>query len=236
MSETSESASKKTKHSTILYSYWRSSCSWRVRLALALKEIPYEYEAVHLFKKEGNTLVQEQLSATYENKNPSREVPTLEIDGLRLAQSLPIIEYLEETRTTGARLLPEGPAERAQVRRVSEMIASNIQPVQNLRVLLHLMGQFQEPSEKQKQKVAWGHHWIEDGFKALEQVLSTTAGTYCVGNDITMADLCLVPQEYNANRFKVDMTQFPIITRINQTLSALAPFVAAHPDAQPDAQ
>lgn len=230
------SAAKRLKNSTILYSYWRSSCSWRVRIALALKEISYDYEAVHLFKKENNVLIQEQHSEEYKKKNPSREVPTLEIDGNCLAQSIPIMEYLEETKTTGARLLPADPALRAQVRRVSEMIASNIQPVQNLRVLQYLMAKFDDPAEKAKEKVAWGHHWIESGFIALEQVLATTAGTYCVGNEVTMADLCLVPQVYNANRFKVDMAQFPTIARIDQALSTLPAFVAAHPDAQPDAQ
>jgi maleylacetoacetate isomerase len=232
----SEPAHKKVKTSTVLYSYWRSSCSWRVRIALALKEQPYEYVAVHLFKKENGKLTQEQLLDEYKSKNPSKEVPILEIDGLRLAQSIPIIEYLDETRSDGVRLLPKEPAKRHVVRRVSEMITSNIQPVQNLRVLLYLMAKFEDPTEKQKEKIAWGHHWIEQGFIALEEVLATTAGTYCVGDDITMADLCLVPQVYNANRFNVDMKQFPIISRIDETLSKLAPFLAAHPDAQPDAE
>jgi maleylacetoacetate isomerase len=225
------SAAKKQKHSTILYSYWRSSCSWRVRIALALKEIPYEYVAIHLLTDGGI-----QHSDDYKLKNPSRELPTLEIDGNRLAQSIPIIEYLEETKTSGARLLSDDSMERATARRIAEMIASNIQPVQNLRVLQYLMAKYDDPAEKTKEKLAWGHHWIEQGFVALEQVLATTAGTYCVGDQVSLADLCLVPQVYNARRFKVDMSQFPIITKIDATLSALPAFVAAHPSAQPDAQ
>jgi len=227
----SSQPTKKQKTSTILYSYWRSSCSWRVRIALSLKEIPYEYVAVHLLTDGGI-----QHSEDYVAKNPSRELPTLQIDGNTLAQSVPIIEYLEETRTSsGARLLPDDPMARASARRIAEMIASNIQPVQNLRVLQYLMAKFEDPTEKTKEKIAWGHHWIESGFVALEAVLAKTSGTYCVGDAVSVADLCLVPQVYNARRFKVDMKQFPIITKIDATLSALPAFVAAHPSVQPDA-
>jgi len=222
---------QKTSSTVTLYSYWRSSCSWRVRIALAMKEIQYDYVAVHLLNNGG-----EQLAENYATKNPSRELPTLEIDGLCLAQSVPIIEYLEETRSNGPHLLPSDPAQRAVVRRVSEIIASGIQPVQNLRVLKYVMAKHEEPAEKTKQKLAWGKHWITDGFVALEAVLADTAGTCCVGDEVTMADCCLVPQVYNANRFGCDMTKFPIITKINEHLCQLSPFIAAHPSKQPDAQ
>ena len=214
--------------------YLSFSCSWRVRIALEMKSIPYEYHAVHLVKDGG-----QQHSASYKTLNPSREVPTLEIDGKILAQSLAIIEYLEETRpesVSGVRLLPEDAGERANVRRVSDMIASSIQAVQNLRVLQYVMGMYENPEEKTKQKLEWGRHWIASGFEALETVLESTSGTYCVGDTVSMADCCLVPQVYNARRFKVDMSKFPIICRIESELAKIPAFQRAKLSVQPDAQ
>jgi maleylacetoacetate isomerase len=205
-----------------------------VRIALEIKGIPYEYRAVHLIKDGG-----EQHTDAYRGLNPSRELPTLEIDGKVLAQSLSIIEYLEETRPGGFApdgLLPGDAAKRAAVRRVSDMIASNIQPVQNLRVLQRIMGMFDDPANKQKHKISWGAHWIDAGFEALEAVLEKTAGVYCIGDSLTMADCCLVPQVYNARRFKLDMSKFPVISRIEAALVKLAPFERAKPGAMPDAQ
>jgi maleylacetoacetate isomerase len=213
--------------SPTLYSYWRSSCSWRVRIALELKNIKYDYVPVHLVKNE-------QMSQDYVKLNPSEEVPTLCIDGNVLTQSVSIVEYLEETRPE-IPLLPKDVAKRAQVRAICDIISCGIQPVQNLRVLRKIMGWYDDADEKTKKKMEWGRYWIELGFKGLEKVLSSSAGRYCVGDNITMADLCLVPQVYNANRFKVDMSQFPIISRIDKTLSLNDAFKRAHPSAQPDA-
>ena len=223
----------------VLYSYWRSSCSWRVRIALALKGIDYEYKAIHLVKPTIGAAMQH--ADGYTKLNSSQEVPTLVIDGLTLCQSLPIIEYLDETRSTlaehgGDPLLPKNPAERQKVRRISEIINSGIQSVQNLRVLLKVMAFFDEKEKKQAEKIAWGKYWIDHGFKALEKVLEETSGKYCVGDSVTMADCCLPPQVYNANRFKVDMSQFPNINRIMENLKPLKAFEAAIPSNQPDAQ
>jgi len=203
----------------VLYSYWRSSCSWRVRLALQLKGLKYEYKAVNLLKSE-------QTMEEYTAMNPIQSVPTLVIDGHTLSQSVAIIEYLEETRLNFP-LLPKDPVKRALVRQIVQSVVADIQPVQNLRVLKKV---------GEDKKAEWAKYFIEFGFKAIEKTLNTTSGTYCVGDDITMADICLVPQVYNAGRFNVDMSQFPNIIRINETLSKLAEFQAAHPDSQPDAQ
>ncbi|XP_071962156.1 maleylacetoacetate isomerase-like [Antedon mediterranea] len=201
----------------ILYSYFRSSCSWRVRLALAFKKIEYEYRPVNLLKSE-------QLSEEHKELNPSGQVPALIIDGLTLSQSIAIIEYIEETRPDFP-LLPKEAGQRALVRQVTETITTGIQPIQNLSILKYV------GSEK---KMEWGHYHIDHGFEALEKLLSRTAGTYSVGNTITMADFCLVPQVFNANRFKVDMSKFPIISRVNAALIELPEFKAAHPSKQPD--
>lgn len=174
------------------------------------------------------------MDASYTKMNPSEEVPTLIIDGNTLTQSLAIIEYLEETRS-GVPLLPKDPASRAKVRQICDIVACGIQPVQNLRVLREIMSWYDDADMKTKKKVEWGRHWIALGFEGLEKLLAVTAGRFCVGNDITIADLCLVPQVYNANRFKVDMSSFPIINRICKTLEVMDAFKRAHPDAQPDA-
>ncbi|XP_071833127.1 maleylacetoacetate isomerase-like [Apostichopus japonicus] len=201
----------------VLYSYFRSTCSWRVRIALALKGVQYEYKAVNLLKGE-------QLQDKYHGLTPMAQLPSLEIDGVLMSQSLPIIEYIDETRG-GPSLLPKEPKQKCTVRQVSEMINSGIQPLQNLKILKFIGAE---------RKSEWGHKFIQEGFEALESVLAQTAGKYSVGDDITMADLCLIPQVYNAERFKVDMTAFPTISRINSTLSKHEAFIAAHPTNQPD--
>uniref|UniRef100_A0A7N4PMS4 maleylacetoacetate isomerase n=1 Tax=Sarcophilus harrisii TaxID=9305 RepID=A0A7N4PMS4_SARHA len=177
----------------VLYSYFRSSCSWRVRIALALKGIDYDILPISLIKDGG--------------------------------QQLAIIEYLEETRPTPVRLLPQDPKKRAHVRMISDLIASGIQPLQNLSVLKKV---------GQETQLAWAQAVINSGFGALEHVLQSTAGKYCVGNEISMADLCLVPQVANAERFKVDLSSYPTINRINKTLLTMEAFQVSHPSRQPD--
>uniref|UniRef100_A0A2K5PFK1 maleylacetoacetate isomerase n=1 Tax=Cebus imitator TaxID=2715852 RepID=A0A2K5PFK1_CEBIM len=176
----------------ILYSYFRSSCSWRVRIALALKGIAYETVPVNLIKDGG--------------------------------QQLAIIEYLEETRPT-PRLLPQDPKKRASVRMISDLITSGIQPLQNLSILKKV---------REETQLTWAQNAITSGFNALEQILQSTAGKYCVGDEVTMADLCLVPQVANAERFKVDFTPYPTISCINKRLLALEAFQVSHPCRQPD--
>jgi len=205
----------------VLYSYWRSSCSWRVRIALQYAGIDVDQKAVHLVKDGG-----EQLMDEYSEKNPLQQVPTLLIHGLRLTQSMAIMEYIHDICPNG-NLLPTDPKQRAKVRMVCEMINSGIQPIQNLAVL-------RKHSDEQAERAAWSHYWINKGFIALEKVLSETAGSRCVGDAVSLADCCLVPQVFNANRYSVDMSQFPIISRVNASLETLPEFKAAHPNQQPD--
>eukprot|EP00116_Pleurobrachia_bachei_P007534 sb/3467796/ len=212
-------ADRMTK-SPLLFSYFRSSCSWRVRIALELKQIKYDQKAVHLLNNGG-----EQHSDEYKSLNGMEQVPTLLIDGLSLTQSIPIIEYLEETRPQPNPLLPGDPALRARVRQISEIINSGIQPVQNLSVLQAVGAE---------RKIKWGHDAINKGLLAVEEILKETSGKYCVGDTVTIADLCLIPQVYNATRFKVDMSVMPTITRVVGALEGLPEFRAAHYSRQPD--
>ncbi|XP_073443518.1 maleylacetoacetate isomerase isoform X1 [Dendrobates tinctorius] len=202
----------------LLFSYFRSSCSWRVRIALALKGIEYDLRPVNLIQDGG-----QQRTDEYKRVNPMQQVPALRIDGVTLSQSLAIIEYLEETRPLPP-LLPGDPLKRAQCRMISDHIASGIQPVQNLDVLQRVGDRSLE----------WAQHYITRGFQALELLLRDTAGRYCVSDEVTMADLCLVPQVANADRFQVDMTPFPTISRINRALLQLEAFQISHPSRQPD--
>lgn len=209
-----------------LHSYFRSSASWRVRIALAWKGIEYEYVPVHLVRDGG-----EQHSAAYRALNPLRSVPTLEIDGVVLAESLAIIEYLEETRPNPP-LLPSDPVQRARVRQLAEVVNSGIQPVQNLRVLQKLGRDWNADDAA---RAHWARHWIELGLEALEKLLERHSGTYSVGDDVTVADVCLVPQLYNARRFGVELAPFENVRRIEDALGQLPAFQAAAPDKQPDA-
>ncbi|XP_073465221.1 maleylacetoacetate isomerase isoform X1 [Aquarana catesbeiana] len=202
----------------LLFGYFRSSCTWRVRIALALKGIQYDQQPINLIKDGG-----QQLTDEFKRVNPMLQVPALRIDGVTLSQSLAIIEYLEETRPSPA-LLPRDPVQRARCRMISDHITSGIQPLQNLAVLKKVGDGSQE----------WAQHFITRGFQALEQLLQDTAGRYCVGDEVTMADLCLVPQVANADRFKVDMAPYPTISRINQSLMKLEAFQVSHPSRQPD--
>ncbi|KAI5102337.1 maleylacetoacetate isomerase isoform 2, partial [Silurus meridionalis] len=202
----------------VLHGYFRSSCSWRVRIAFALKGIEYDQVPVNLVKDGG-----QQLTDQYRAVNPMQQVPAVTIDDITLSQSLAIIQYIDETRPL-PRLLPVDPQQRAQVRMISDLIASGIQPLQNLTVL----------EKVGSEKIQWAQHFINKGFKALESILKQTSGTYCFGNEISMADICLAPQVYNAERYKVDLDQYPTIKRINQTLMEIEAFKVSHPSCQPD--
>jgi maleylpyruvate isomerase len=210
-----------------LYSYWRSSCSWRVRIALNLKGLSYTYEAVHLLRDGG-----QQNTEAYQAVSPLRTVPTLEFEegGVvrRLSQSLAILEYLEERYRTPA-LLPADPLLRARARMLSEMVNSGIQPLQNLSVL-----QFVKNELKGDDK-AFAAHWNMRGLAGLEATVKETAGTYCLGETVSLADICLVPQLYASRRFGVDLTPYPTLTRIEAACEKLPAFQAAYPDRQPDA-
>ena len=209
-----------------LYSYYRSSCSWRVRIALAFKGLQSAIEPIHLVRDGG-----EQHFAEYRAHNPMGQLPALETGASTLAQSVAILEYLEEVHPSPA-LLPQGAAQRAKVREMVQIINSGIQPIQNLSVMQELASRFGLARED---TVAWSHHWIDRGFHALEAVCASHAGEYLMGDDVTMADVCLVPQVYNANRFKVDMNQFPTLLRVHEGLQALPPFHDTRPEGQPDA-
>ncbi len=211
-----------------LYSYWRSSASYRVRIALNLKGLPYELIPVNLAKNGG-----EQHDDAYHAINPQELVPVL-IDGERVVrQSLAICEYLDET-FPGPRLLPVTARERARARGLAQMIACDVHPLNNLRVLRYLEREFNTP---QVERERWVRHWIELGFTALEEMLSTnpSTGEYCEGDTPSVADICLVPQVYNAQRFAMDLANFPTIRRINDACLALTAFDRARPERQPDA-
>lgn len=205
-----------------LYSYWRSSCSYRVRIALAWKGIEHEIVPVHLARGEQN-------DETFRAKSPSRQVPLLVTDeGDELAQSIAILEYLEE-RFPSPPLLPSGAAPRARARQLAEIVNSGIQPLQNLFVTQELERQGVDAS-------AWSVLHIRRGLEAYEAVARTTAGRFSIGDAPTLADACLVPQLYNARRYHIDVkADFPLLARIDAECAALPAFAGAHPDRQPDA-
>ena len=212
--------------SLVLRSYWRSSCSWRVRIALNWKQLPYDVVPVHLVADGGHQHTEEHRAL-----NPMRELPVLLVDGEPLAQSVAILEYLEETHPEPA-LLPNTPLDRARVRQMTEIVNSGIQPVQNLRVMQRLGREYELPRTDQ---VGWSRDWIAQGLTALEKLVSEHGGRYSFGDAVSFADLRLVPQLYNARRFNVDMSAFPTLTAVESELVSLPAFVAAHPDQQPDA-
>lgn len=210
-----------------LHSYWRSSAAYRVRIALALKAIPYEYVTVDLVRDGGA-----QRRPDYLRLNPGGRVPTLEIDGQVIFQSMAILECLEE-RYPERPLLPGDPFARARVRGIAQMIVSDIQPLQNLSVTEYLRDESGWPPER---IAAWLQRWVGSGMRAVEQALQTEAGAaFCVGDAPTLADACLVPQCYAARRFGVDPAGFPRIAAIEARCLALPAFAAAAPDRQPDA-
>lgn len=208
-----------------LFGYWRSSASFRVRLVLQLKGLSYEQHPVHLGKGE-------QKEKAYRRLNPQGLVPFL-IDGeVQIGQSVAIMEYLDETYPAHP-LMPSAPEDRARVRQIVNMIACDIHPLNNLRVLNYLE---QELGQGKSLRDAWYRHWIDETFTALEQLLMTTAGVYSVGNEVTLADCMLVPQVYNARRFNMTLDDYPTIARIVANCEQLQAFIKAAPANQPDAQ
>lgn len=203
---------------TILYDYWRSSASYRVRIALHLAGISFRSVAVDLLQKQHK-------SAAHLARNPQGLVPALEIDGVLLTQSLAIIEYLNETRPVS--LLPIDPSDRAKVRSLAYAIAMDIHPVCNMGVVAHVMEITRGGDEVRSQ---WMKKFISEGLLAVETMLKSTSGTLCFGESPTLADVCLVPQVYNAIRWEIPMTSFPRITEICKVLENNAAFAAAHPD------
>ncbi|MGI2125032.1 maleylacetoacetate isomerase [Shewanella baltica] len=213
-----------------LYGYWRSSAAYRVRIALNLKGISAEQLSVHLVRDGG-----EQHKAAYSALNPLELVPTLvmddELDADALSQSLAIIEYLDEIHPQSP-LLPASALERAHVRAMALTVACEIHPLNNLRVLQYLT---QTLGVDEAAKNTWYHHWVASGFAALETLLVRHSGRYCFGDTVTLADLCLVPQVYNAQRFNVDLTPYPNIMRVWTECNQLEAFADAAPERQADA-
>ncbi|MES2117535.1 MAG: maleylacetoacetate isomerase [Pseudomonadota bacterium] len=212
-----------------LHTYYRSSASYRVRIAMNLKQIAAEHGHVHLSRNGG-----EQFGAAFDALNPQHLLPVLEDDGMLLTQSLAIIEYLDETQP-GPRLLPADAAGRARVRALSQLIACDIHPLNNLRVLKYLSEELKVAPDDRN---AWYRHWTGLGLAALEQQLARdgATGSYCHGDTPTMADCCLVPQLYNARRFECDLAPYPTLLRIAARCEALPAFEQARPEAQPDAE
>lgn len=213
-----------------LYDYWRSSAAYRVRIALNLKRLSYTSHPVHLVRNGG-----EQRAAAYLALNPQGLIPVL-IDGDRvIRQSLAIIEYLDETRGDTMRLLPDDAAARARVRGLAEIIACDTHPPNNLRLMRYLE---RELGANEAQRLRWMQHWMEEGLRAFESIVadSPSTGAFCEGDAPTLADCCLVPQLYNARRFKVDLAPFPTLVRIDAACAELEAFRNARPEAQPDAE
>lgn len=208
-----------------LYSFFRSSAAFRVRIALNLKGIAYDTVAIHLRRND-------QSKPDYHAINPQGLVPTLEDGGRKLIQSLAIIEYLDEVHPEPP-LLPKDPADRARVRALAEIVACDIHPINNLRVLRYLM---RELGHDEAAVAKWYNHWIAVGFDALEPLLATDAktGAFCHGNTPSLADIALVPQVVNAERYKLDLKPYPFLTRIFDNCMRLEPFKSAHPNNQPD--
>ena len=207
-----------------LYGYFRSSAAFRVRIALNLKKLDYETAAIHLRRND-------QTRPDYLGVNPQGLVPTLEDGGLRLIQSLAIIEYLDETYPDPP-LLPTHPADRARVRGLAEIVACDIHPINNLRVLRYLTHSL---GHDEAAIATWYNHWIDAGFRAFERLLAEDPRTeFCHGDSPGLADISLVPQVVNAERYRLDLAPYPTITRIYRSCMALEPFAAAHPNRQPD--
>lgn len=211
-----------------LYSYWRSSACYRVRIALNIKGLEYQQVHVHLLRDGG-----EQHSPRFKGVNPQELIPVLLHGDRVLRQSLAIIDYLDESFDDNP-LMPATARDRQRARSIAQMMACEVHPLGNLRVQQYLEKNF---GATQLQRDDWNRHWIRSGFAALEQVLqgNPSTGMFCEGDGPTMADCCLVPQAYNAQRFGIDLAEFPTIARINATCLELPAFDAARPEKQADA-
>ena len=211
-----------------LYSYWRSSAAYRVRIGLNLKGLHYDIIPVHLVREGG-----QQHSPQFREINPQQLIPVLQHGHRQLKQSLAILEYLDEIWPQPA-LLPSTARERQRVRALALLVACDIHPLNNLRVLQYFEQEWNVP---QPERDEWVKHWIADGFAAAEAMLADhpSTGTYCEGNVPSIADCCLIPQIYNARRFGVDMAPYPTLQRVEAACLALPAFDAARPERQPDA-
>lgn len=211
----------------VLFSYWRSSCSWRVRAVLEYKKIPYQYKAVNL-------LAGEQFSEDYKQISPSSFVPLLQFetpDGRTetISESLAIIDYLEHIVPEPS-IYPKDPLDRAKVITIAEMIVSGIQPLQNLEVMVKI----QEWMNSKEKGTEWNKYWIMKKFQMLEKHISQTSGQYSFGDQFTLADICLVPQMNNALRYQIDLQQYPTLKRLFDFLLTVDSIEKAKPENQPD--
>ncbi len=203
----------------LLFDYYRSSAGYRVRIALNLKGMDYERVPVNLLKSE-------QREAEYRARNPQGLVPMLEHEGRRITQSLAIIDYLEQS-VPEPRLIPQHPADRARVMGMALLIACDVHPLNNLRVLKYFTGPL---GQDEGAKSRWIAHWVSEGFSALEMVAAERAGPFLFGDTPTLADICLVPQMFNARRFNVPVDDYPLLVRADAEANRLEAFAAAHPD------
>ena len=210
-----------------LYTYFRSSAAFRVRIALNLKGLPYESVPKHFARQEHRT-------AEYLALNPQGLIPALAVDGVVLSQSLAIIEYLND-RHPEPPLLPADPLDRARVRSLALCIACEIHPLNNLRVLNYLRDELKQDDAGVG---TWYRHWVSEGFRGIEQQARefSATGRYCFGDAVSLADVYLVPQMFNARRFKADLTPYPTLVGISTHLESLPAFAAARPEVQPDAR
>lgn len=208
-----------------LYNYFRSSASYRVRIALHWKNLPFEYIPVHLIKDGG-----QQNQPAYRQINPMGHVPTLEHDGFRVAESVAIIQYLDAVYPE-RRLFPAEPKAQATVMQICEIVNSGIQPLQNLKVAKALEAEY---GLSKPETERWLKRWIEEGLTNLERILEATAGTYCFGGEVTAADAFLVPQCFASRRFGIKVENFPSIARVEANATRLEAFKKAHPENQPD--
>ncbi|UXR65475.1 maleylacetoacetate isomerase [Bdellovibrio bacteriovorus] len=209
--------------SMVLYNYFRSSTSYRVRLALHYKELQFEYKPINLLKGE-------QLSADYKKINPLGGVPTLVHNGKIIPESFAIMEYLDEVFPEKP-LFPNDAYTKARIRQVCEVINSFMHPMANLKTLKYMEAKH---GYDQNQKDEWAQHWVKQGLEVLETTLKEFSGTYSFGNEITMADLFLIPQLLTSQRYKVDISQYPTLVKINENCLKLESFQKAHPFAQID--
>ena len=207
-----------------LWGYFRSSAAYRLRIAMNYKGIPYQQNYVHLAKGE-------QAAPEFIAVNPQGLLPVLELeDGQHLTQSMAILEYIEETYSEPA-ILPVDAIARTKVRAVADIIACDIHPIDNLRVLKYLRGPLGQEDEAVN---TWYRHWVKLGFDAIEELIDGKG--YCFGNQVSLADICLLPQLYNAHRFKLSLDSYPKIRSVEDVCGALKPFADAHPDVQKDAE